>query len=648
MEKSILEQRLQSFIESSDDAMLLLNEEGRIILSNQSIQRCFGYKSSELFSRHIELLVPVLSEPENMGHRLFQFSPHRMLAADEELKMFVRRKDGLEVPADIKFSSISVQDQVFLHVTISSLEDNRIIEEEAYQVNRVLKETQRIAKIASWEWDPFAEELFYSDNFYHIIKKSRETHKATYNAFLELIHPDDQDRVQDKFQRAIKGEGHYSVEYRFVLNDNSVVEVHDEGVVDFDLSGTSIRMIGFIQDITERRSNEVALKRYTHELKKAKEAAEAAIEAKSKFLATMSHELRTPLNGVIGMASLLESTHLDEEQKDYVETIFYSGDSLLGIINDILDYARIDAGSLEISLRPFDIRKCLYETIDCFSEDAKKKGLELVGRVCNDVPEIILGDERRVSQVLINLIANAIKFTASGFVSVEACLKKKTGHGYRVNYTVSDSGIGIPEKKLAHLFGLFTQLDDSHARSFGGTGLGLTICKQLVHLMQGDIGVKSVEGEGATFWFEVNTPDVDVKKEHLKHQSVRGRRIAVLCESTIVHSTLRNWCGDTGVGSTMYSREQENEFMLIAHPADLVIIDAALASERLIHALQHRNAMHPGQVLFMFEAFEHSKNFIEGAQIMRKPLKYDAVFDALKWAVKHQEEHHSISQGRKD
>lgn len=380
--QSIVEQRLHSFIESASVAMLLLDEFGDIILANELAQSKSGYTIQELIGKHIEVLIPVLSSQAYLTGPMCQFAPHRSLGTNKDLKMFVCRKDGVEFPAKINFSSMDINEEIYLHVTIQAEMDNEIVEQKVLQHEQMLRETQRIAKIASWEWDVVTKELFYSDNFYNIIRSDPDKSITRYEDFLLLVHEDDRDNVKNAFNNAIDTGGRYNIQYRIVLEDNRVVDVYDEGRVDMDGEGNHpVRMIGFMQDITERHKAEAALMRYTTELKEANDLARAALNAKSKFLATMSHELRTPLNGVIGMASLLEGTSLDEEQQEYVETIFYSGNSLLTIINDILDYAKLDAGTMNISMRPFNLRACIREMMLSFYPAARSKGVELLSYV---------------------------------------------------------------------------------------------------------------------------------------------------------------------------------------------------------------------------------------------------------------------------
>jgi two-component system, sensor histidine kinase and response regulator len=315
--------------------------------------------------------------------------------------------------------------------------------------------------------------------------------------FDRLTHPDHLEKDKKQFLKLVAGEtDHLSSEKRYVLRDGQQVIASLDLSVLRDQAGKRQFILGMATDITRRKLAEA-------ELQRAKDAAEAASQAKSSFLATMSHEIRTPMNGILGMTELVLDSDLTAEQRENLNLVRLSAESLLSIINDILDFSKIEAGKLSIESIPFDLRESLGDTMKVLSVRAHQKNLELAYEVQPDVPEALLGDPGRLRQILINLLGNAIKFTERGEVFLSVELRSEGPSGVVLHFAVKDTGIGVPVEKQGAIFEPFSQADGSMTRKYGGTGLGLTICTRLVEMMHGRIWLESQFGSGSTFHFTV-------------------------------------------------------------------------------------------------------------------------------------------------
>jgi PAS domain S-box-containing protein len=329
-----------------------------------------------------------------------------------------------------------------------------------------------------------------------------------------------------------------------------------------------------LRDVTERR-------RQAELMREAKEAAEAATQAKSLFLANMSHEIRTPLNAVIGMTSLLLDTPVTEEQRDFAQTIRSSGEALLSIINDILDYSKIELGKLELERHAFDLRRCVEESLDLLSPKAAEKNLNLAYIVEDSAPDSVLSDATRLRQILVNLVSNAVKFTQQGevLVTVDAT---PAGDGRRklLHFAVKDTGIGIPGDRLAALFQSFSQVDASTTRKYGGTGLGLAISKRLAEMMGGSMWVESQLGQGSTFHFTVLAEAAAGGTRDYLHQgspALTGKRILIVDDNTTNRRILVKHALAWGMlPSAAASAIEALDLVRHGHAFDIAILDMAM------------------------------------------------------------------------
>ncbi len=366
------------------------------------------------------------------------------------------------------------------------------------RANEQLELAQNAAEVGWWNWDVIRNTLDWSPLLFKLFELDPDSIKASFETWRKVLHPEDVQAAETRIEMALKEHTLLDSDYRIRLPGGRVRWIRALGRGVYDEQGRPQRMSGICQDITARKLAE-------EELRQARDAAETANRAKSFFLANMSHEIRTPMNAIIGFAELLLQTRLDDPQRKYLQILQNRGHDLLLLMNDILDLARIEADHLQLDQEIFSPAQAIKETVEMLNAAAESKDLRLLTQLSQRVPEKVCGDPRRIRQVLVNLVGNAIKFTARGtvIVGVDAQPADPLAGGEVLHFFVQDTGIGIPADKLDCIFLPFTQAEETSTRQYGGAGLGLTIAQRLVTMMGGRIWVESALGTGSTFHFTV-------------------------------------------------------------------------------------------------------------------------------------------------
>jgi signal transduction histidine kinase len=373
---------------------------------------------------------------------------------------------------------------------LEEIAERKKAEAQILQSQVLFEEAQAIAQVGNWELDLLNSELHWSKETYRIFELEDQSTDGLYESWRQKYHPDDLIKLDNAVQNTIKTGSPFNIEHRVALKDGRIKHIACIGEAVKNAEGQVIGLKGINQDITPQKQAEIA---------------------KSEFLASMSHEIRTPINGVIGIATLLMEEPLNLKQREYVETLKFSAQHLSSIVSDILDFSKIESGKLVFENIPFDLKKVTSNVFRLFETTAKEKPIVLTFVPDPRIDYLLSGDYVKLSQILSNLLSNAIKFTEKGAVEFAYTLKEETQSSIQVNFTIKDTGIGISAQQIKQIFEDFTQADISTSRKYGGTGLGLTISKNLVEQQGGTIAVESRVGQGSVF-------SVDLRYD--KHESL--------------------------------------------------------------------------------------------------------------------------------
>ncbi len=477
---------LASIVESSEDAIIGKALDGTILSWNKGAENLYGYSAEEVMGRPISILAPAdrydeipnIMERIRRGEKISHFETVRL------------RKDGTTVHVAVTVSPImNASGEVTGAATIArDITERQRVEERLRKLSRAVEQSPAAVVITDVHGAiEYVNPKFTQMTGYMAAEVKGQNPRILKSGMQSPI-------IYEGLWTTILSGGEWRGEF---ANRKKSGEIYWESasiVPIRDSAGTITHFLAVKEDITER-------KRAEEELRRAKEAAEAANRAKSQFLANMSHEIRTPMNGVIGMAGLLLDTELSLEQRRYAEIVRSSGEALLAVINDILDFSKIEARRLNLECADFDLRNVLEYAASLVGIKTIEKKLELLFEVVPGTPCLLRGDAGRLRQVLVNLLGNAVKFTPQGEVAVTVRVDSEDEQNATLHFTVRDTGIGFRQEQASVSFEPFVQADGSKTRRYGGTGLGLAISKQLVEMMGGQIGVRSQEGKGATFWF---------------------------------------------------------------------------------------------------------------------------------------------------
>jgi two-component system, sensor histidine kinase and response regulator len=490
-------------------AIVATDPQGLITTFNAGAERMLGYAASEMIGKQTPAIYHLASEIDARSRALSAQFGREVRGMNAVLSL--ARRDGFEegewtyVCKDgrhltVRLALTGIRDSSgkikgYLGIA-SDITGHKLAESRLKMLAERLSLATSVAAVGVWEWDVASGALTWNDTMAEIYGFVLAKESA-YEQWQGAIHPDDLHLAEGAMQKTLREKGRAAVDFRIIRPDGSVRYLSAaEGAV-LDENGNVVRITGVNIDITSRRKAEA-------ELQRAKEEAEAANRAKTEFLANISHEIRTPMNGIMGMTELVLDTDLDSEQREHLNLAKIAADSLLSLINDILDYSKIEAGKLDIDAIDFNLGDCLGDTMKTLSLRAHQKGLELAFEIEPNVPDAVIGDPGRLRQIILNLVGNAIKFTEQGEVVLSVHLLTHVSDELQLRFTVADTGIGISPEKQSEIFEAFKQADGSMTRKYGGTGLGLTISSRLVELMGGQIWVESEPGEGSRFHFTTN------------------------------------------------------------------------------------------------------------------------------------------------
>jgi len=482
------DERFTKIFQSSPAAMVLATiNPNKVMEANESFVRLTGYKPKDILGKNSTEIGMFDAKERDMLMKIFEEKGH---IRNQEARF--RDKYGNYRYCLTSTEVITIEGVKYALSLYYDITERKQYEKELANARTLLIEAMGIGRMGTFENNVGEQTITWSKEVYDIMEMPYNDKPLSYDEYIKAIHPDDTNMVLEKIENTLMSKQPDVIVNRFIIKKGNTKWIETRVVPMLNEKSEITLFRGTMQDITELKETE-------QQLRQAKELAEQSVIAKEQFLANMSHEIRTPMNGVLGFTELLSKTDLNKEQNGFVRAIETSGKNLMAIINDILDYSKIEAGMMTIDETPLSIHGIFSSLAVLFSERARQKTLKLVFKADDKIPHEVLGDPVRLTQIITNLVNNSIKFTEKGSVNITAKQLEQTKDHVKVLFQVKDSGIGIPKEKLASVFERFNQGSNDTSRKYGGTGLGLSIVKKLTELQGGTISVESTPKKGSTF-----------------------------------------------------------------------------------------------------------------------------------------------------
>ncbi|UZR27628.1 hybrid sensor histidine kinase/response regulator [Methylococcus mesophilus] len=631
------EEIYRTTVQQAADGIVLLDPRTHCFVEfNEAACRDLGY-SREEFSRL--RLSQINAQFDGQGLEM-HFAALLQGSQNLDFVTVHRHKDGSLIDVEVRSRLVEVGGRKYFAALWRDVTSSRQSQRALQIAYDRLRMAADAAELGIWIWTFADNSLVWDKRMFEIYGVPNDLRKdeLCYRLWESSLHPEDRKHAVEKLQTALNGKGRFDPVFRIVRPDGGVRYVQAMGLIERDASGAAVQMVGTNQDITAQRELE-------SRLQEARIAAETASRAKSDFVSNMSHEIRTPMNAVIGLSQLLLDTRLDRVQRDYVGKIQSSSNALLGILNDILDYSKIEAGRLALESVDFDLDDLLDTVIDLFSVMAEAKGLELFLEVPPDLPHRLRGDPLRLSQVLNNLVGNAVKFTERGEVHVKLEWVPQAGKEAALGVSVRDTGIGMGEEEQGQLFQSFSQADTTTTRRYGGTGLGLAISKSLVELMGGEIDVESVSGRGSTFRFTVPLLPAEAGAPARDPGELRGMRALVVDDQDTSLQLLSNILVSWEFGVSLAGSAEDGLRRLVdadraGMPFELLIVDwkmpvmDGIEMAHRVNQMAERGEVARPPVVIMVTAYGRhqvleASGKVRFDAVLDKPVKPSSLFDTV-------------------